>query len=121
MERKDWRKDLRRGWGHLYLLNEDNEFCKIINEIDDLEDFVSREIDKAKEEGSREQAELDRALYSVSFEHIKSADFEKILLEAIEGAKEEVIKDLIKKIEEAHCDSISLELLKEMSLSKLKQ
>ena len=36
-------------------------------------------------------------------------------------AREEVIKDLIKKIEEAHCDSISLELLKEINLSKLKQ
>lgn len=36
-------------------------------------------------------------------------------------AREEVIKDLIKKIEEAHCDSISLELLKEIDLSKLKQ
>jgi len=59
-------------------------------------------------------------LYSVSFEHIKNADFEKILLESVYKAKENAIKDLIKKIEEAHCDSISLELLKEIDLSKLK-
>ena len=38
----------------------------------------------------------------------------------LDKAIEEVIKDLIKKIEEAHCDSISLELLKEINLSKLK-
>ena len=38
----------------------------------------------------------------------------------LDKAREEVIKDLIKKIEEAHCDSISLELLKEINLSKLK-
>mgnify|MGYP000974190544 CR=1 FL=1 len=78
------------------------------------------ELDKAREEGRREQAELDRTLYGVSFEHIKNADFEKILLESVDKAKENIIKDLIKKIEEAHCDSISLELLKEIDLSKLK-
>ncbi len=45
---------------------------------------------------------------------------EEFLHQEIERAGEEVITDLIKKIEDAHCDSISLELLKEMSLSKLK-
>lgn len=37
----------------------------------------------------------------------------------IDRAREEVIKNLIKKIEEANCDSISLELLREIDLSKL--
>ena len=39
----------------------------------------------------------------------------------LDKAREEVIKNLIKKIEEANCDSISLELLREINLSKLKQ
>ena len=56
MKNKDWKTELRRSWGHLYLLNEDNEFCKIINEIDDLEDFISSEIEKAREEGYRKGA-----------------------------------------------------------------
>lgn len=37
----------------------------------------------------------------------------------LDRAREEVIKNLIKKIEEANCDSISLELLREIDLSKL--
>ena len=86
-----------------------------------VETYIDQELDKAREEGRREQAELDRTLYGVSFEHIKNADFEKILLESVDKAKENIIKDLIKKIEEAHCDSISLELLKQIDLSKLKQ
>ena len=56
MKNKDWKTELRRSWGHLYLLNEDNEFCKIINEIDDLEDFISKEIEKARKEGYAEGA-----------------------------------------------------------------
>ena len=47
--------------------------------------------------------------------------FSRWLERELDKAREEVIKDLIKKIEEAHCDSISLELLKEIDLSKLKQ
>ena len=45
----------------------------------------------------------------------------ELIEQELDKAREEVIKDLIKKIEEAHCDSISLELLKEIDLSKLKQ
>lgn len=52
-------------------------------------EFILEELSKAREEGRREQAELDRALYGVSFEHIKNADFEKILLEYVDKAREE--------------------------------
>lgn len=101
--------------------DEDMENFAVMDFLEDLlVDFIKQELDKAREEGRREQAELDRTLYGISFEHIKNADFEKILLESVDKAKENIIKDLIKKIEEAHCDSISLELLKEIDLSKLK-
>lgn len=48
---KDLKEELRFTWGHLYFQNEDGEFCKIVNEIDDLIDFISQELDKAREEG----------------------------------------------------------------------
>lgn len=54
-----------------------------------VSDIFSQELSKAREEGRREQAELDRALYGVSFEHIKNADFEKILLEYVDKARRE--------------------------------
>ena len=109
--------DMQTGdWQYSY----DMEVIEML-ESEEVQEIIQKEIDKAREEGKREQAELDRALYSVSFEHIKNADFEKILLESVDKARENAIKDLIKKIEEAHCDSISLELLKEIDLSKLRQ
>jgi hypothetical protein len=54
-----------------------------------VSDIFSQELSKAREEGRREQAELDRTLYGVSFEHIKNADFEKILLEYVDKARRE--------------------------------
>ena len=33
-----------------------------------LYDFISQELDKAREEGRKEQAELDRSIYGMSFE-----------------------------------------------------
>jgi len=38
----------------------------------------------------------------------------QLLKEREKEASEEVVRDLIKKIEDAHCDSISLELLKDI-------
>ena len=45
---------------------------------------------------------------------------EEFLQQEIERARKEVIVDLIKEVEDAHCDSVSLDLLREMSLSKFK-
>lgn len=36
--------------------------------LEPLLDFISQEIEKAREEGRKEQAELDRSIYGMSFE-----------------------------------------------------
>lgn len=43
-------------------------------------------------------------------------DLKEFIQQELDRAREEVIKNLIKKIEEANCDSISLELLREIDL-----
>ena len=50
-EIKGWKERLRFSYGHLYHLNEDNEFCKIVNEIDDLEEFISNVEQEAERRG----------------------------------------------------------------------
>ena len=35
---------------------------------EELASFISKELDKAREEGRKEQAELDRSIYGMSFE-----------------------------------------------------
>ena len=38
----EWKEELRFLYGDLYYRNEDGEFCRIVNEIDDLIDFISK-------------------------------------------------------------------------------
>ena len=92
MEKKDW--NWRELFRERFVVEENTEEQYLRKHdhrtiIEELEHFIEEELDKAREEGRGEQAELDRALYSVSFEHIKNADFEKILLEYVDKARRE--------------------------------
>lgn len=53
--------------------------CKDKEFYQEMADFISQELDKAREEGYEKgkdyQARLDRELYGMSFEQIKSGDF----------------------------------------------
>jgi len=42
--------------------------CKDKEFYQEMADFISKELDKAREEGRKEQAELDRSIYGMSFE-----------------------------------------------------
>jgi fido (protein-threonine AMPylation protein) len=88
---------------------------KIEKLVDKLEDNIrwwkrAFETDgfESNEEGS----------YRRELENTKKELYTSIQQE-LDRAREEVIKNLIKKIEEANCDSISLEFLREIDLSKL--
>jgi len=41
-KQEEWERELRFTYGHLYYQNEEGEFCQIVNEIDDLIDFISQ-------------------------------------------------------------------------------
>ena len=41
-KQEEWEEELRFTYGHLYYQNEEGEFCQIVNEIDDLIDFISK-------------------------------------------------------------------------------
>lgn len=41
-KQEGWKEELRFTYGHLYYQNEEGEFCQIVNEIDDLIDFISK-------------------------------------------------------------------------------
>ena len=97
MEKKEREKEVMQ----IVTMIKDNLFKDWKADVSPLLEFIEQELAKAREEGKREQAELDRALYSVSFEHIKNADFEKILLESVDKAREEQFTQKeLKRIEE---------------------
>lgn len=51
---KEWEEDIRREYGHMYIRNEDGEFCLVSNEIDWLIDEIKQLLDKAREETYKE-------------------------------------------------------------------
>ena len=50
-EEEEWERELRFTYGHLYYQNEEGEFCQIVNEIDDLIDFISQLLSEEFEKG----------------------------------------------------------------------
>jgi hypothetical protein len=102
----------------------DKEFGEYLQSI--APRYTQKELDKAREDGKREQAELDRVLYSVSFEHIKNADFERILLESVKKAKEGVLERVALETKANVCEcgekwsETDLGIWVEEELSKLK-
>ena len=49
-KQEEWERELRFTYGHLYYQNEEGEFCQIVNEIDDLIDFISQLLSERTEE-----------------------------------------------------------------------
>jgi hypothetical protein len=66
-----------------------------------------------------EKIEFGKEWQDEQREKMVRIQFPKTIKRIEDKAREEVIKNLIKKIEEANCDSISLEFLREIDLSKL--
>jgi len=50
-KQEEWERELRFTYGHLYYQNEEGEFCQIVNEIDDLIDFISQLLFEEFEKG----------------------------------------------------------------------
>jgi len=53
-EEEEWERELRFTYGHLYYQNEEGEFCQIVNEIDDLIDFISQLLSEKEKEAKQE-------------------------------------------------------------------
>lgn len=53
----EWKEELRFLYGDLYYRNEDGEFCRIVNEIDDLIDFISQLLSEEYQRGVKEGTE----------------------------------------------------------------
>jgi hypothetical protein len=66
-----------------------------------------------------EKIEFGKEWQDEQREKMVRIQFPKTIKRIEDKAREEVIKNLIKKTEEANCDSISLEFLREIDLSKL--
>lgn len=88
------------------------EIEKLVDKLEDNIRWWKRAFEtdgfESNEEGS----------YRRELENTKKELYTSIQQE-LDKAREEVIKNLVKKIEEANCDSISLELLRVIDLSKL--
>jgi len=52
-KQEEWEEELRFTYGHLYYQNE-GEFCQIVNEIDDLIDFISQLLSEKEKEAKQE-------------------------------------------------------------------
>lgn len=53
-KQEEWEEELRFTYGHLYYQNEEGEFCQIVNEIDDLIDFISQLLSEKEKEAKQE-------------------------------------------------------------------
>ncbi|HQJ73771.1 MAG TPA: hypothetical protein PLW74_02695 [Candidatus Dojkabacteria bacterium] len=53
-KQEEWERELRFTYGHLYYQNEEGEFCQIVNEIDDLIDFISQLLSEKEKEAKQE-------------------------------------------------------------------
>jgi len=53
-EQEEWERELRFTYGHLYYQNEEGEFCQIVNEIDDLIEFISQLLSEKEKEAKQE-------------------------------------------------------------------
>ena len=70
MEEKKWSKEkeeLFNRWTK-YHTKENRGIVGFQQSMEDVLDFILEEVDKAREEGRKEQAELDRSIYGMSFE-----------------------------------------------------
>ena len=56
-KQEEWERELRFTYGHLYYQNEEGEFCQIVNEIDDLIDFISQLLSEEYQRGVKEGTE----------------------------------------------------------------
>ncbi|MFA7628724.1 MAG: hypothetical protein WCY37_04965 [Candidatus Dojkabacteria bacterium] len=95
----------------LRLVNHD-----LLLDYDRIEGKINEIIDHLNSQAQPEENEEWEKRFIRTFgywgEEIKF--IKQLLKEREKEASEEVVRDLIKKIEDAHCDSISLELLKDI-------
>jgi len=72
---EEWKEELRFLYGDLYYRNEDGEFCRIVNEIDDLIDFIEQLLSEiyieAYSKGKKDTMELHELVSGWSVEEMK--------------------------------------------------
>ena len=73
-EEEEWERELRFTYGHLYYQNEEGEFCQIVNEIDDLIDFISQLL--SERTFSKEELRLLNAYLSLALPEYNNFDKE---------------------------------------------
>ena len=88
-KQEEWERELRFTYGHLYYQNEEGEFCQIVNEIDDLIDFISQLLSESKEKAKIEvlekvlekktnyEIEREEHGYRVTLEYVLADDIKK--------------------------------------------
>ena len=52
---EEWEKEFKFLYGHLYIQNEDGEFCKINGEVEDIIDFIKQLLEDREREMLEEQ------------------------------------------------------------------
>jgi len=73
-KQEEWERELRFTYGHLYYQNEEGEFCQIVNEIDDLIDFISQLL--SERTFSKEELRLLNAYLSLALPEYNNFDKE---------------------------------------------
>ena len=94
----------------IFFKEDDISFEKVVIEkINEIIDYLNSQAQPEEKEEWEKRFIRTFGYWGEEIKFIK-----QLLKEREKEASEEVIRDLIKKIEDAHCDSISLELLKDI-------